>query len=195
VEIRKKALITLKHVYQLDEDLIPNVDEELRSTISDRDPIVVSAAVQFFLIVIKVGLLYKQLLLKIETLILTKRMDHNAVSRWYFLFNIILILFRISLNVPTNNSSEDFTFCDVNAHSRTNPNNIFLKKKFLFIGFSLKNTIEIISTMVFLMSKFPYVVKIDGIILSIEKSSKISRLFESISPSFNASYGRQAVRI
>jgi vesicle coat complex subunit len=55
VEIRKKALITLKHAHQLSEDLITNIDEELRSAISDRDPIVVSAALQFFHSLIKVS--------------------------------------------------------------------------------------------------------------------------------------------
>ena len=54
VEIRKKALMTLKHIHQLGEDLITNTDEQLRSAISDRDPIVVSAALQFFHTLVKV---------------------------------------------------------------------------------------------------------------------------------------------
>ncbi|XP_028397064.1 AP-4 complex subunit epsilon-like [Dendronephthya gigantea] len=48
VEIRKKAMVTLKHVYEISEDLVTDIDEKLRTAISDRDPIVVSAALQFF---------------------------------------------------------------------------------------------------------------------------------------------------
>ena len=55
VEIRKKAMLTLKHVHKLNEDLVPNIDEYLRSAISDRDPVVVHGALQFFHTLIKVS--------------------------------------------------------------------------------------------------------------------------------------------
>ena len=86
MEIRKKALITLKHVYQLDEDLIPNVDEELRSAISDKDPIVVSAALQFFVTLIKVSPLLST---PSSTLLLVvKRLINSLLVLWdYTLFS------------------------------------------------------------------------------------------------------------
>ena len=54
-EIRKKALLAIKYVHELDKDLVPNVHDYLRAAIIDHDPVVVSAALLFFYSLIKVN--------------------------------------------------------------------------------------------------------------------------------------------